>query len=325
MHNTRLKTWLLKRVKIRDYSILTAKSIYILPTREGIMYAVLVIIMLAAAINFNNALVFFFTFLLVGIGLVSMHMTQKNLLGLHCSIAHVAPEFCGQTIQIPLIIKAHDQHHLIDKKFSHFSIEVTPCTEHSNNNTQTENIIDIVYNDKNIIYLAFPGQQRGYLQLPPLVISTDYPLGFFRAWANIQLTSDAIVYPEPARSFAHKAKTGAGNDNQGSSGRGFDDFSGFKIYQTGEPLSHIHWKAYAREQGLLSKTFSGANNYEYWLSWHELEGSSEQRLSLLCRLIINAQIQGDKYGLILPQKSIAIGQGEAHQHHCLKALALYQV
>lgn len=327
----KLKSWLLKRVSHQDSALLSSKSIYILPTREGIIFAVLILIILAAAINFNNSLVFFFTFLLAGIGLVSMHMTQQNLLGLQFSMAHVKPVFCYQTISLPLAIKQLSQQKNLSSKLSNYSIAVQfsntglSNTGHSlSSDALLAELVDIPFKDKTILHLSHATSQRGQFELSPITISSCYPLGLFRAWANIQLNCDAIVYPNPAPPFLHKPQSGSNSEGQGSLGRGFDDFSGFKTYQPGESLKHIHWKAYAREQGLLSKTFSGANNHEYWLNWNELSGDIEQRLSQLCRLIIDAETQGDRYGLVLPDKTINISQGEAHQHQCLKVLALYQ-
>ncbi len=316
---SKLKSWLLKRVVHQDSATLSSKSIYILPTREGLIFAVLILVILAAAINFNNSLVFFFTFLLAGIGLVSMHMTQQNLLGLQFSIAHVKPVFSYQTISLPLVISQLSTGKYFKNNFSNYSIAV------QFSDSLFPELVDVPYNDKTILNLSHATSARGQLELLPLTISSCYPLGFFRAWANIQLNSDAIVYPAPARPFSHKPLSGSNSEGQGAKGRGFDDFSGFKSYQPGESLKHIHWKAYAREQGLLSKTFSGANNHEYWLDWNELSGDIEHRLSQLCRLIIDAEAQGDKFGLILPGKTMNISQGEAHQHQCLKALAMYQV
>ncbi|MCU7799949.1 MAG: DUF58 domain-containing protein [gamma proteobacterium symbiont of Lucinoma myriamae] len=273
-----------------------------------------------------NSLVFFFTFLLTGIGLVSMHMTQQNLLGLQFSIAHVKPVFCYQTISLPLAIKQLSQHKILSNKLSNYSIAVKfSSTKHSlSSATRSAELVDVPFKDKTILHLSHATSQRGPFELSPITISSCYPLGLFRAWANIQLNSDAIVYPNPAPPFLHKPQSGSDSEGQGSLGRGFDDFSGFKAHQPGESLKHIHWKAYAREQGLLSKTFSGANNYEYWLNWKELSGGIEQRLSQLCRLIIDAETQGDRYGLMLPDKTVNISQGEAHQHQCLKTLAMYQ-
>ncbi|MCK5698124.1 MAG: DUF58 domain-containing protein [Gammaproteobacteria bacterium] len=318
-----LKNWLLKRVSDQDSAILDSKSIYILPTREGLIYAILVLVILAAAINFNNSLVFFFAFLLVGVGLVSMRATQQNLLNLQFTFAHIKPVFCPHPISLPLLIEPLSKHPLLSPKISHYSIDVQ--FSHSTDELDLANRVDIYCNDKSTLALFYATHQRGRLTLPSITISSLYPLGLFRAWANIQLNSDALVYPSPARSFTHQPQSGSDSEGQGEQGRGFDDFSGFKNYQVGEPLNHIHWKAYAREQGLLSKTFSGANDHEYWLNWHELQGDIEHRISQLCRLILDAELQGDRYGLILPNIQINISQGDSHQHHCLKALALYQV
>lgn len=315
---TQLKSWLLKRVVHQDSALLNSKSIYILPTREGIIFAILILITLAAAINFNNSLVFFFTFLLSGIGLISMHMTQQNLLGLQFSITHIKPVFCYQTLSLPLVVKHLSSNHSMAEKLSNYSIAV------QFSDTLLPELIDVPCQDKILLHLSRATIQRGPFELSPITISSSYPLGLFRAWANIQLKCDAIVYPNPAPPFSHKPQSGSDSEGQGDKGRGFDDFSGFKTYQTGESLKHIHWKAYAREQGLLSKTFSGANNHEYWLNWNELSGDIEHRLSQLCRLIIDAEAHGDRYGLMLPDKTINISQGESHQHQCLKALAMYQ-
>ncbi len=315
-----LQRWLLKRVSQKDSAVLTSRSIYILPTKEGILFAIFVFILLAAAINFNNSLVFFSTFLMVGIGLISMHMTQQNLLDLKFSIGHVKPVFCFQNLSFPIVI-GHSIKNLTDRQTTKYSIAIQFAHLQEEKYAQ---FFDLVANETTQLQLSISGTKRGTFDLPPLTISTRYPLGLFRAWTNIQLKNDAVIYPKPANKFTHKPQNGSSSNEQGVTGRGFDDFNGFKTYQTGESLSRIHWKAYAREQGLLTKVFTGGNNHEYWLDWSDLDNDTETRLSRLCRLIIEAESQGDRYGLILPSMTINIGQGQQHQHQCLKSLALYE-
>jgi uncharacterized protein (DUF58 family) len=317
---SKLKKWLLKRVEATDEAVLQSKNIYILPTREGLYFTLLIFIMLAAATNFTNSLIFFFTFLLVGIALFSMYMTQKNLVNLHFSMSHIQPVFCCQPIVFPLVIQHSTVRHQ-NISDDHYSISIGFAKKKPNNTIFS----DVCSGEKTIIHLSAQSQQRGLFQLPVLTISSCYPLGLFNAWGNIQLKSHAIVYPQPSDSFFHIPLDGSNSEGQSDKGRGFDDFSGFKAYQKGEPLNHIHWKAYAREQGLMSKTFSGANNHEYWFNWNDLSGDTELRLSQLCRLIIDAHNKGDRYGLVLPEQRIAISQGITHQQVCLKILALYQV
>ncbi|MCU7833891.1 MAG: DUF58 domain-containing protein [gamma proteobacterium symbiont of Taylorina sp.] len=311
----RLQNWLLKRIHREETSTLTANRIYILPTREGIIYSLLILVMLAAAINFNNSLVFFFTFLMVGMGIISMHMTQQNLLKLQLTIAHVPPVFCRQNLSLPLIL-LHKKNPVTNIDIDHHSIAVQLWGKDLL-------LTDVFNNEKSILQLHCPTTQRGNFKLPALTISSRYPLGLFRAWSNVKLHCNAIVYPGQSINKTYQPKSGAGSDGISPEGRGFDDFSGFKSYQQGDSLKHIHWKAYAREQGLLSKTFSGSTNHEYWLDYNELSGDTESRLSQLCYLIVQAEQKGDRYGLILSNKTIQISQGQKHQHQCLKALALF--
>ncbi|MCW8932135.1 MAG: DUF58 domain-containing protein [Gammaproteobacteria bacterium] len=328
---TKLQHWLLKRVSRKDSTVLKSNSIYILPTKEGIIYAVMIFLMLSAAINFNNSLVFFCTFLMAGVGLISMHMTQQNLLDLQFSIAHVKPVFCFQNLSLPLIIsQSTDQ--LANKSMSKkknltkYSIAIQFSHQQTQSNEVfLKEITDVPFDETSLLQLNSPTTQRGIFELPPLTISTRYPLGLFRAWTNIQLNNDAVIYPNPENKFSHKPLNGTNSEGQGIKGRGFDDFSGFKSYQKGESLKHIHWKAYAREQGMLSKTFTGGNNHEYWLDWNEFSGDTENKLRQLCRLVIDAEEQGDRYGLILPNKTINISRGQVHHHQCLRELAMYQV
>lgn len=310
----KLQTLLLKRIHPENFVKLTSRRIYILPTREGIIFALLILIMLAAAINFNNSLIFFFTFLMASVGVISMYMTQQNLIGLQFSLAHVPPVFLYQSLRLPLNISCSTRHYSIAVNF---------------NNAPTSTLSTSMYTDINSLETAqlsllAATEKRGKFSLKPLTVSSCFPLGLFRAWANIELNHDAIIYPEPESVSRFSPLRGSDTEGSNPYGMGLEDFSGFKNYQTGEPLSHIHWKAYAKEQGLLSKTFSGSSHKEYWLNWSDVFGTIEQKLSQLCQLIIEAEHNGDRYGLILPGQSIAISSGQNHYHNCLKALALYQ-
>ncbi|WP_198262962.1 DUF58 domain-containing protein [sulfur-oxidizing endosymbiont of Gigantopelta aegis] len=315
----KLHIWLLKRVSQEKSVTLSSRGIYILPTKEGVIFALLILLMLSAAINFNNSLIFFCTFLLAGMGIISMHMTQQNLLNLKFSIAHVKAVFSGQALSLPLIIH-HAEQTQNKKNTTRYSIAI----QFSKAVSPAKELTDVRSDENSQVLLSTLSSQRGHYQLEPITISTLYPLGLFRAWTNIQLDCDAIVYPKPSDAFEHTSNQGSNSEGQTDKGRGFDDFSGFKSYQRGESLKHIHWKAYAREQGLLTKTFSGANNNEYWLDWNDLSGDNELRLSQLCRLIIDAEKQGDRYGLVLPGTTLPIQRGQKHYQQCLKSLALFR-
>jgi hypothetical protein len=49
----------------------------------------------------------------------------------------------------------------------------------------------------------------------------------------------------------------------------------------------------------------------------------EKKLSVLCGMVLKAHGMKLKYGISLPGRLIAPGEGERHKHACLRMLALF--
>lgn len=76
---------------------------------------------------------------------------------------------------------------------------------------------------------------------------------------------------------------------------------------------------------MLNKQFGGDEHAERWLDWHEHHGfGTEERLSRLCREVLEAEAAGLRYGLRLPGMIVAPGTGGAQRNRCLRALALFE-
>lgn len=60
---------------------LERRRIYILPTRGGLAFGGLLLLMLLAGLNYTNSLALFLTFLLTAFALVVMQLCHRNLLG----------------------------------------------------------------------------------------------------------------------------------------------------------------------------------------------------------------------------------------------------
>ena len=65
---------------------LTQRRIFILPTRQGVLFAIVLLIMLIGSINYNNSLGYLLTFLLASLAVVSILHTYRNLLSLKISV-----------------------------------------------------------------------------------------------------------------------------------------------------------------------------------------------------------------------------------------------
>ncbi|MEQ1836945.1 MAG: DUF58 domain-containing protein, partial [Candidatus Nitrotoga sp.] len=134
-----------------------------------------------------------------------------------------------------------------------------------------------------------------------------------------------LVYPHPAAPLplpVQHDKDGLGLTQI----KGDEDFSGVRGYVTGDALTHIAWKALAREQGLQVKQFSDQASQQIWLDWHHLPHlTTEARLAVLTRWVLTANEQKIRYGLRLPEIEIFPGHGDSHRAECLKALALFDL
>ena len=63
-----------------------------------------------------------------------------------------------------------------------------------------------------------------------------------------------------------------------------------------------------------------------WLDWNALPSADpEVRLSLLTRLVIDAEAAGQLFGLRLPGVEMPPMAGQGHFHRCLTVLATYEI
>lgn len=290
--------------------LLHRKNVYILPTRQGLMFALLLLLMLIGAINYNNNLAYLLTFLFASLGVVAILHTYRNLLRLALTAGHIEPRFVGETLAIPIGI---DNRHGPTR----LSVEIFfPGEEPS--------VLDISAQQQ-YIHLEHIPQHRGRHLLDRFTIATRFPLGLFRAWAHVHLAHSYLVYPRPASINQLPADSLYTLKVVGDQGVGADDFAGLRQYHSGDSLRHIHWKAAARQQGLLVKQFGGDRSEELWLDWGSIPDLPlEQRLSILTRWVLLAEREGKNYGLRLPGLVLEPDRGSSHRHLCLKALAEYQ-
>lgn len=287
---------------------LTGRRIFILPSRLGLGFAFLLLLMLAGAINYNNSLVFALTFLLAGLALTTMLHTYRNLAGITVRVDRDEPNFAGQPVGFHLTLTSPDRdREAIDLASVDHQISTavstatpTPCC------------------------LPRATQQRGRQTLGEVTLSTRFPLGLFYCWSQIEFAAEALVYPKPIPAGDPLPDSARRPHQDGDQGRGNDDFQGFRHYHPGDSPRHLNWKALAREQAPLTKTFGGDRVEERWFDWEQLRTpDTELRLSQLCRWVLDADHQQVRYGLRLPNLTLPLDHGPAHRQRCLAALATF--
>lgn len=287
---------------------LNQRRIFILPSKRGLSFVVLILLLLLIAFVYNNNLAYFLTFLLASVFFIGILHSYKALAGLIIQKGQCKPVFAGERA----VFKIH-----IDNPtpVPRFSLEIA-----LHDKTQ----LTLEPYEKKTAGLYAPTEHRGYQTCGTITLSSAYPLGLFRAWSPLRFNLSVLVYPKPWPQEIPFPETGGGSSDQGKTEKGTDDFYGLQEYQRGDSIKRIHWKAYAKGQGLFSKQYSGEQGDELWLQYEACAGyGNEERLSRLCRWVLDAEKAGLRYGLKLPGKKIGLGIGSAHLTQCLEALALF--
>ena len=301
-----------RRRAARDRAVvLKQRRIFILPTRYGLLFGLLTLVMLIGATNYNNNTGFLLSFLLIGTAMVSVLHAYHNMLRLSFQAGRAAAVFCGEAARFGVVI---------DNGRGPGRIGIG-----LNLQGQTPVYTDVAAGARVALELALPATRRGWLPIGTLTVFTRYPLGLFRAWSQLRLDARCLVYPAPAPRFEVPPARGVSRGARAAQRPGSDDFMGLRTYHPGDSPRHIDWKAAARGQSLLIKTFGDTAGEDVWLDWGDCPGrDTEARLGQLCRGVLWAEEAGRAYGLRLPGAEIAPGRGEEHKHRCLRALALHE-
>lgn len=307
----RAVAWITRGEQADPRSIrLTRRRIYILPTRAGYGFALILIVMLLGATNYSNSMAFVLTFLLISLGANTMWQTHRNLLGLEVIVEGASPVFAGQQARVRIAI---NNSHRQPRYGLRLSVGSNPA-----------HTVDVPARGQVEVDLPLATSQRGIITVGRIRIDTRYPLALFEAWSWPTFTSTVTVYPKPATDAPFDDRSGTGGDHGQPLAVDGDEFAGLRKHVPGDSLRQVAWKAVARTGRWLTKEFQSHQSEDRWLRWEDVAVQGvEQRLSVLCRWVLDAHRQGAPYGLSLPGRTIPPAATESHRHECLKALALF--
>jgi len=286
--------------------VLNQRRVFILPNRRGFELAAVLLVQLLVATNYSNNLAFILSFLMVSIAVLGILYGFRNLAGLELSAVRGEAVFAGELARFDVYLSNPSRFPRIALQLQTASID--PVTT------------DVPAMSNARIRLAVPAPRRGRMRLPRVTVSSRFPLGLFRSWSPNNLAVDILVYPRPAKAGMPFPQTAWGIGTQLGDA---DDFRGFQSYQPGDPLRRIHWKGVAKGQGVHVKAYENARNGELLLDFSTVAGSVEERLSQLCRWILEAEQAGLRYTLRLPHLTVPASLGSAHRLRCLEVLALF--
>jgi len=269
----------------------------------------LIVVEFLLSVNFSNNLIFAMTFLLVSIALIGWYYSRMNLTKIKLSDWKCSPVFAGQEALYTLGI---------ENRSSTVRHSLRPVATGS---TQSK---EFHLSGKQVAETSLrrPTLVRGLLDSLDTDISSHFPLGIFGTRLHAGPLPELLVYPAPTGNQVLPDNTAGSNAHLRVESGSYTDM---RRYAPGDPLSRISWKAFARFDELYTKEFDGAAGQPaLWIRWQDVHAPGvEEKLSQLCRWVLDAHKKHCDYGLELPGKTFGPACEESHLRECLSALALY--
>lgn len=285
---------------------LNRHRIYVVPTRFGMIFSAVLLVMLLGALNYNNNPAMLLTCLLAAASYQSVFQSFRALNGVQLVALRAEPCHAGGSLPL----------------FLHFHIDTRVRRSLRARIGDYETVFDLQPGDDGKIRIELPAPNRGWQQIGRIKLYSEYPFGLFHVWSWLNPDFAALVYPTLEADAPPLPNDSALATTYVARGRG-DELAMLRDYRPSDPLRGIAWKASARHDTLLVKEFEQHRGREIVLSFASLVGlDRERRIARLARWVCAAESAQRRYTLELPNGKFGPGLGADHRHACLRELAL---
>jgi hypothetical protein len=295
--------------------ILTAKKklfnfgrhhqVYILPTKEGLIFFGLQFIFILMGLGYQNNLILLTEFILLVFTVFTM----------------IEAHFYLQTLKISKIIipDIYENDPLkifweIENKENQLMLSYRSFLK--NDYIKLSKLGDRIYSNE----LGF---KRGYYQNNEMTLSSVFPLGFFKVWIYLPLKTEFYVYPSPIHHPSEVLSDDSKTSMHVSQKSGDEDFEALKEWSSGESLSRIHWKKLASHNQWLIKEMNSPVGQSAWLQVKY--PITEKHLSELTGQMLLAKDLGYVFRLSNQHFDSGWNSGEEHLKLCLRNLSKIKI
>ncbi|HEY2395580.1 MAG TPA: DUF58 domain-containing protein [Rudaea sp.] len=280
--------------------------IYVLPTRFGLLFSAVLLVMLLGALNYNNNPALLLTCLLGAACFQSVFQAFRTLNGVELRSLQAEPCHAGDVLYFTLTFRGPGR--------PRYSLRAGVDA--------VETLFDMEAGNDTRVRVGVPAPQRGWQRSGHVRLYCEYPFGLFQVWSWLSPDFSALVYPRREDPSVPLPRT---NDDAAAlpMRRTGDEFAMLRDYHPSDARRAIAWKASARHDALLVKEFEQRRGREIVLDWDATSAlSHEARISRLTRWVDDAEALRHGYLLQLPDQRVGPGLGGDHRHACLRALAL---
>jgi uncharacterized protein (DUF58 family) len=290
--------------------VISTRRVYILPTRAGLAFAALLLVMLLAGLNYANSVALLITFLLAGFGMIAMHLTHRNLTGVALRAVAGVDAFVGEHGRLLVTLE-----NSADTARLALECEVAGGAGAP---------VDVPAGGTARADLGLSLERRGRLGIDRITLSTRFPFGLFRAWTYVHIKTGLLAWPVPRGRLETPPEAASGGNAPSVHRVGDEEWAGLREFRSGDSPRQVAWGAYARGRGLLVKTYQSPVAHHRMFDLAAVPGADlEQRLEQLSAWIVAAHARGERYGLRLAEQVLPPGSGNEHRARCLNGLALF--
>jgi uncharacterized protein (DUF58 family) len=288
---------------------IATRRVYILPTRAGLGFAALILVMLVAGLNYANSIALLITFLLAGFGMISMHLTHRNLVGVSLRAIASVDAFVGDHGRLLLTLE-----NPADTARLGLECEV---------DGSTPALLDVPAGATARAEVSMTLERRGRLTIDRIQLATAFPFGLFRAWTYVHVQASVLAWPAPRGRREAPPETASGGNATAVHRVGDEEWAGLREFRSGDSPRQVAWGAFARGRGLLVKTYQSPAAHQRMFDFASIAGDPESRLEQLSAWIVAAHARGERYGLRLGEHTWPPDGGAEHRSRCLSNLALH--
>ncbi|HNG78390.1 MAG TPA: DUF58 domain-containing protein [Burkholderiaceae bacterium] len=352
----RWRGWWNARHPRSDQVTLTQRNVYILPTGAGWLFALLLLTLLVASINYQLNLGHLLTFVLAGVGLSSMHSTHATLRGLTLAAQAGEPVFAGEVAQLQVTLSDGPADRALDgerdragrrgrwqgilwrrrpRPHHGIGLRLSPVGTHSGLAARARpdwTWVDVPAGGHTTLRLTRQLAQRGWQSPGAIAVETRFPFGLFRAWTVWRPAARWLAWPAPEQPAAPLPWRGSSAsvtpESVASAHAAPDEPGSVRAWRRGDSLAQVHWRRSAQSLAasgtLVSREPVGSAAERLQLDWTRLDGlDGERRIARLTAWVLAAEQAGAPYALALPGQSLATGLGPVQRRQALDRLAVW--
>lgn len=283
-------------------------NLYILPTRFGLLWLSGCLFLMLAGIQAQSNGPLLLCFLMLGLFLLTLHLTHLNLHGLELSCGNPPPGFASAPLTYPVLVRCRAR------------VEGLRLTLARQPGAPPVSIAPGVHR-MNVLWCP---TRRGLQSPGVLRVQTSAPLGLFTCWSSWDPPVLQTVYP--AR---RQGPVGMGQHERGGQGQvatvashhdGIEEWSDLRPQLPQDSSARVAWKLVAQGRGRFAKQFRDPPPQTLLLT-PEPSLPFEMALEHLCDRIWRLHAEGASFGLELHGQTLGPDRGVEHRDRCLAALA----